>query len=175
MNHSILHETYLTKKPNFEVLQRQLVSYCWLTKENLKAFSRDFILQNWQTTSTNGLALRIWVGNFLLFFSLTVHQTPACQQPHVSALRSHDQPAAGDAAGKDTAFGRQCSMSSRPSKTILLMVAHAYVCVCLRMCIFMISSPSAAITHTFPSGLDPWPNKHHSHSISVHTHTHTHM
>ncbi len=35
----------------------------------------------------------------------------------------------------------------------------------------MISSPSAAITHTFPSGLDPRANKHHSHSISVYTHT----
>lgn len=45
--------------------------------------------------------------------------------------------------------------------------SHMHMCVCM----FMISSPSAAITHTFPSGLDPWPNKRHSHSISVHTHT----
>ncbi|KAG8011147.1 T-box transcription factor TBX18 [Nibea albiflora] len=47
-------------------------------------------------------------------------QTPACQRPRMSGLRSHGQPAAGDAAGKDTPFRRQCSMSSYPSKTVAL-------------------------------------------------------
>lgn len=45
-------------------------------------------------------------------------------------------------------------------------------CVCA--CIFIISFPTAAVSHTSPSGLDPRPNKQHSHSIRVHTHTHTH-
>lgn len=77
---------------------------------------------------------------------------------HLSALHSHDRPA----AAKDMAYGYQCSMSSHPSKTVLPMVAH-----------HDIIPPRAAITHTFPSGLDPWPNKHYSHSIPVHTYTHT--
>lgn len=31
--------------------------------------------------------------------------TPACQLSYMSVLRSHDQPTAGDATGKDTPFG----------------------------------------------------------------------
>lgn len=91
--------------------------------------------------------------------------------PHVSALRSHDQAAAGDAAGKDTAFGHQCSMS--PSRSEEHTDGHTSVSVCVCVCMSMISSPTAAIPHTSPSGLDPRPNKQHSHCVWVHTHTHT--
>lgn len=84
----------------------------------------------------------------------------------MSALRSHDQPAAGGAVENDTPFWRQCSMSSYPTKTTPLMVAHACVYVSWH------HLPALPLHHTFPSGSDPWPNKHHSHSISVHAHTH---
>lgn len=47
-----------------------------------------------------------------------------------------------------------------------------HVCACV--CVLLILPPSAAVTNTFPSGLDPWLNKHHSHSSSAYTHVCTH-
>lgn len=73
------------------------------------------------------------------------------QLPDLSPLYSHDQPAARIAAGTDTPFGYQCSMSSYSSESVLLTTAHAWT--------YIIMCPSAVITHTSPSGLNPWPNK----------------
>ena len=70
-------------------------------------------------------------GNEVSLLSLPSPTWPPCQRLHASALRSHDQPAAGDAAENDTPFWRQCSMSSYPTKTTLLTVTHARVCVCV--------------------------------------------
>lgn len=93
-----------------------------------------FLLTEQKSAETSSYSHSVTISGFL----------PACQQPCAGRApfprptrhRNH-------CWGSDTALGHQCSMSSRPSRTTLLIIQ--------RTCAI---SPRATISHTSPSGFD---------------------